>query len=112
MNKSYTSLSRKLIFKAWVIKTFCELCRIFRDQTEQSLFHADVLEISPADNNGTHGSMNNILWQPSYAPQPPTEQSAPAQCPLVSLHPSDSLGCSCPALVGIVPLSFIVMLFT
>ncbi|XP_037549053.1 venom phosphodiesterase 1 [Nematolebias whitei] len=58
----------------------------------------DVLEISPVDNNGTHGSMNHILRKPYYTPTSPAEQSRPTQCPLVSLDPVDDLGCSCPAL--------------
>ncbi|KAL7381199.1 hypothetical protein ABVT39_001896 [Epinephelus coioides] len=58
----------------------------------------DVMQISPAENNGTHGSMNHILRQPYYTPAPPAEQSRPVQCPLISLKPADALGCSCPAL--------------
>nr|XP_020505143.1 ectonucleotide pyrophosphatase/phosphodiesterase family member 3-like [Labrus bergylta] len=60
----------------------------------------DLLQISPVENNGTHGSMNHILRQPYFTPAPPTEKSGPAQCLLVSLHPADDLGCSCPALNG------------
>ncbi|GLD59507.1 venom phosphodiesterase 1-like isoform X1 [Lates japonicus] len=60
----------------------------------------DVLQISPTVNNGTHGSMNHVLRQPYYTPVPPPEQTGPAQCPLLSLDPADSLGCSCPALSG------------
>ncbi|XP_071765047.2 venom phosphodiesterase CdcPDE [Centroberyx gerrardi] len=60
----------------------------------------DVLEISPAENNGTHGSMNHLLRRPPHAPAPPAEQSRPARCPLLSLQPEDSLGCSCPQLSG------------
>ncbi|KAM9737839.1 venom phosphodiesterase CdcPDE [Menidia menidia] len=58
----------------------------------------DVLQVPPADNNGTHGSMNHVLRNPYYKPASPGEQSRPAQCPLVSLDPADDLGCSC--LVG------------
>ncbi|KAM4538947.1 venom phosphodiesterase CdcPDE [Odontesthes bonariensis] len=58
----------------------------------------DVLQVPPADNNGTHGSMNHILRKPYYTPASPAEQSRPAQCPLVSLVPADELGCSCPDL--------------
>uniref|UniRef100_A0A7N8XK68 Venom phosphodiesterase 1-like n=1 Tax=Mastacembelus armatus TaxID=205130 RepID=A0A7N8XK68_9TELE len=61
----------------------------------------DVLQISPSDNNGTHGSMNHALRQPYYKPAPPTEQSGPAQCPMVSLDPEDSLGCNCSALASL-----------
>ncbi|XP_042363020.1 venom phosphodiesterase 1 [Plectropomus leopardus] len=57
----------------------------------------DVMQISPTDNNGTHGSMNHILRRPYYTPAPPAEQSRPAQCPLTSLDPADALGCSCSA---------------
>ncbi|XP_070702542.1 venom phosphodiesterase 1 [Pempheris klunzingeri] len=60
----------------------------------------DVLQISPAVNNGTHGSMNHVLRQPHYRPAPPAEQSRATSCPLISLEPADSLGCSCPALSG------------
>lgn len=74
-------------------------------KTKQSLFHADVLQISPTENNGTHGSMNHILRKPYYTPAFPAEQSGPVQCPLISLNPEDNLGCSCPALVGIVMLT-------
>ncbi|XP_027142507.1 LOW QUALITY PROTEIN: venom phosphodiesterase 1 [Larimichthys crocea] len=60
----------------------------------------DVLQIAPTDNNGTHGSMNHMLRQPFYEPASPAEQSPPVKCPLVSLDPADSLGCSCTALGG------------
>ncbi|TMS18049.1 Ectonucleotide pyrophosphatase/phosphodiesterase family member 3 [Larimichthys crocea] len=60
----------------------------------------DVLQIAPTDNNGTHGSMNHMLRQPFYEPAPPAEQSTPVKCPLVSLDPADTLGCSCTALGG------------
>ncbi|KAF3706981.1 Ectonucleotide pyrophosphatase/phosphodiesterase family member 3 [Channa argus] len=60
----------------------------------------DVLQISPANNNGTHGSMNHVLREPYYSPKPPAEQSRPAQCKVVSLDPADGLGCSCPSLTG------------
>lgn len=73
-------------------------------------FNADVLEISPSENNGTHGSMNHILKLPYYTPTHPAEQSEPAQCPLVSLDPADNLGCSCPAVVGITPPACLVAL--
>ncbi|XP_073319074.1 venom phosphodiesterase 1 [Pagrus major] len=58
----------------------------------------DILEISPTDNNGTHGSMNHILREPFHTPRLPAEQSSPDNCALVSLGPADSLGCSCPVL--------------
>uniref|UniRef100_A0A672FN01 Extracellular Endonuclease subunit A domain-containing protein n=1 Tax=Salarias fasciatus TaxID=181472 RepID=A0A672FN01_SALFA len=60
----------------------------------------DVLNISPADNNGTRGSLNHVLRTPPFSPAPPAEQSVPDQCPLLSLDPEDPLGCSCPGLVA------------
>ncbi|XP_076158075.1 venom phosphodiesterase CdcPDE [Alosa pseudoharengus] len=58
----------------------------------------DLLEISPAINNGTHGSMNHLLRKPWFTPQHPAEQVGPGQCPLLTLNPGDELGCECPAL--------------
>nr|XP_057903277.1 venom phosphodiesterase 1-like [Doryrhamphus excisus] len=58
----------------------------------------DLLQISPSDNNGTHGSMNHVLREPFYSPLPPLEQSGPVECHLTNLEPADDLGCSCPAL--------------
>ncbi|KAG7458004.1 hypothetical protein MATL_G00233320 [Megalops atlanticus] len=55
----------------------------------------DVLEIFPAPNNGTHGSLNHLLRVPWHHPIFPAEQAPPRQCPLQSLNPSDPLGCSC-----------------
>uniref|UniRef100_A0A9J8CPV8 SMB domain-containing protein n=1 Tax=Cyprinus carpio carpio TaxID=630221 RepID=A0A9J8CPV8_CYPCA len=59
----------------------------------------DVLEINPYHNNGTHGSLNHLLRMPFYSPSHPTEQSSPEQCPITSLKPTHTLGCSCTALV-------------
>ncbi|XP_059205877.1 venom phosphodiesterase 1 [Centropristis striata] len=58
----------------------------------------DVMQISPVENNGTHGSMNHLLRKPFFTPAPPAERSAPIHCPLTSLNASDQLGCSCPGL--------------
>ncbi|KAK1789431.1 hypothetical protein P4O66_015360 [Electrophorus voltai] len=58
----------------------------------------DVLEITPAQNNGSHGSLNHMLRSPPYSPEHPVEQSSPGNCPMHSLEPSDQMGCSCPAL--------------
>uniref|UniRef100_A0A3B3VG78 Venom phosphodiesterase 2-like n=1 Tax=Poecilia latipinna TaxID=48699 RepID=A0A3B3VG78_9TELE len=60
----------------------------------------DVLEISPYNNNGTHGSMNHVLSKTFYNPTHPAEQSKPTQCPFISLTPEDELGCKCPALTA------------
>ncbi|XP_041811855.1 ectonucleotide pyrophosphatase/phosphodiesterase family member 3 [Chelmon rostratus] len=60
----------------------------------------DLLEISPADNNGTHGSMNHMLRNPHHVPKFPAERSSPGKCPMTSREPADRLGCSCPTLSG------------
>ncbi|KAG7470138.1 hypothetical protein MATL_G00135990 [Megalops atlanticus] len=60
----------------------------------------DLLEITPAPNNGSHGSLNHILRKPWHTPSFPAEQTAPRGCPLLSLTPTDPLGCTCPALNG------------
>uniref|UniRef100_A0AAY5EH24 SMB domain-containing protein n=1 Tax=Electrophorus electricus TaxID=8005 RepID=A0AAY5EH24_ELEEL len=65
----------------------------------------DVLEITPAQNNGSHGSLNHMLRSPPYSPEHPVEQSSPGNCPMHSLEPSDQMGCSCPALVPTLPPS-------
>ncbi|CAF87815.1 unnamed protein product, partial [Tetraodon nigroviridis] len=56
---------------------------------------ADLLQISPADNNGTHGSLNHLLRQPFFRPSFPAEASPPGSCRLAGLVPEDLLGCSC-----------------
>ncbi|KAK5910753.1 hypothetical protein CgunFtcFv8_004989 [Champsocephalus gunnari] len=58
----------------------------------------DVLQITPIENNGTHGSMNHVLREPYFIPAHPEERSGPTSCPLISLNPTDSLGCTCDAL--------------
>ncbi|XP_029023583.1 ectonucleotide pyrophosphatase/phosphodiesterase family member 3 isoform X2 [Betta splendens] len=79
-----------------------------RHQTEIEAFSntelynlmCDLLEISPVDNNGTHGSMNHVLRRPFYEPRHPAEQSGPARCRLTSLEPEDPMGCACPSPPG------------
>ncbi|XP_066524852.1 venom phosphodiesterase CdcPDE [Hoplias malabaricus] len=71
--------------------------------TELYNLMCDVLEITPTQNNGSHGSLNHLLRSPRYSPQHTPEQSSPEQCPLTSLEPTDPLGCSCPALNGTNP---------
>ncbi|XP_041106380.1 ectonucleotide pyrophosphatase/phosphodiesterase family member 1 isoform X3 [Polyodon spathula] len=55
----------------------------------------DLLNITPAPNNGTHGSLNHILKRPVYSPVHPTEVSSPNICSITTLLPSDTLGCQC-----------------
>uniref|UniRef100_A0AAY4DE56 SMB domain-containing protein n=1 Tax=Denticeps clupeoides TaxID=299321 RepID=A0AAY4DE56_9TELE len=69
----------------------------------------DILEISPAQNNGTHGSLNHLLKTPYYNPQHPEEKVPPGQCPLLSLNPSDTLACNCTRLsasLGVIDMFF------
>ena len=73
-------------------------------KTKQSLFRADLLQITPIENNGTHGSMNHVLREPYFIPAHPDERSGPTSCPLISLNLTDSLGCTCDALVGIITI--------
>uniref|UniRef100_A0A8C5B2F0 SMB domain-containing protein n=1 Tax=Gadus morhua TaxID=8049 RepID=A0A8C5B2F0_GADMO len=61
----------------------------------------DLLQISPSANNGTHGSLNHLLREPFHRPSPPAGRSPPSRCPLLTLEPGDTLGCSCPAIVRI-----------
>ncbi|XP_053315226.1 ectonucleotide pyrophosphatase/phosphodiesterase family member 3 [Spea bombifrons] len=53
----------------------------------------DLLQIHPAPNNGTHGSLNHLLTRPFYTPSFPAEKSNPLTCPLS--QPASNLGCSC-----------------
>ncbi|XP_038655790.1 ectonucleotide pyrophosphatase/phosphodiesterase family member 3-like [Scyliorhinus canicula] len=75
----------------------------FRYKTEVNPFDnielynlmCDLLRITPAPNNGSHGSLNHLLKNPFYQPACPVEVSAPSACPLSTLTPNDNLGCSC-----------------
>ncbi|XP_033848716.1 venom phosphodiesterase [Acipenser ruthenus] len=58
----------------------------------------DLLEVHPAPNNGTHGSMNHLLRKPWFNPSFPTEMTEPGSCPLITLTPGDELNCSCLAM--------------
>ncbi|KAG8444561.1 hypothetical protein GDO86_009645 [Hymenochirus boettgeri] len=53
----------------------------------------DLLQIHPAPNNGTHGSLNHLLSKPFYTPSLPTEKSNPLNCPFTSSIPNS--GCIC-----------------
>uniref|UniRef100_A0AAY4DB30 Ectonucleotide pyrophosphatase/phosphodiesterase family member 3 n=1 Tax=Denticeps clupeoides TaxID=299321 RepID=A0AAY4DB30_9TELE len=62
----------------------------------------DILEISPAQNNGTHGSLNHLLKTPYYNPQHPEEKVPPGQCPLLRLPYSERLSAS----LGVIDMFF------
>ncbi|NXO02822.1 ENPP3 phosphodiesterase, partial [Rhinopomastus cyanomelas] len=75
----------------------------FKEQTEVEAFEnievynlmCDLLRITPAPNNGTHGSLNHLLKKPFYNPSHAKEESSPSSCPVLQLTPTDDLGCSC-----------------
>ncbi|XP_004422383.1 PREDICTED: ectonucleotide pyrophosphatase/phosphodiesterase family member 1 [Ceratotherium simum simum] len=54
----------------------------------------DLLNLRPASNNGTHGSLNHLLKNPVYTPKHPKEVGSLVQCPFTRT-PRDNLGCSC-----------------
>ncbi|XP_046875784.1 ectonucleotide pyrophosphatase/phosphodiesterase family member 2 isoform X2 [Hypomesus transpacificus] len=56
----------------------------------------DLLGLSPAPNNGTHGSLNDMLKSPPYTPAMPEEVSAPLPPLADPASPASyTLGCSC-----------------
>ncbi|XP_058249199.1 ectonucleotide pyrophosphatase/phosphodiesterase family member 1 isoform X1 [Hemibagrus wyckioides] len=55
----------------------------------------DLLEIPPAPNNGTHGSLNHLLKNPPYRPVHPPEISSASVCSSSVLSVKDDRGCSC-----------------
>ncbi|NWS23007.1 ENPP3 phosphodiesterase, partial [Pachyramphus minor] len=75
----------------------------FKEKTEVDAFEnievynlmCDLLRITPAPNNGTHGSLNHLLRKPFYSPSHPKEDSSPSSCPVSRLVPENALGCTC-----------------
>uniref|UniRef100_A0A8C0FC20 Ectonucleotide pyrophosphatase/phosphodiesterase family member 3 n=1 Tax=Bubo bubo TaxID=30461 RepID=A0A8C0FC20_BUBBB len=75
----------------------------FKEKTEVDAFEnievynlmCDLLHITPAPNNGTHGSLNHLLKKPFYSPSHAKEDSSPSSCPVSHLTPIDELGCTC-----------------
>ncbi|NXL99845.1 ENPP3 phosphodiesterase, partial [Tyrannus savana] len=75
----------------------------FKEKTEVDAFEnievynlmCDLLHITPAPNNGTHGSLNHLLRKPFYSPSHPKEESSPSSCLVSSLIPEHPLGCQC-----------------
>ncbi|KAJ7988030.1 hypothetical protein DPEC_G00319400 [Dallia pectoralis] len=55
----------------------------------------DLLDVPPAPNNGTHGSLNHLLRNPPHHPVYPAQRSFPVRCEASSTTPSDDLGCVC-----------------
>ncbi|NXT51955.1 ENPP3 phosphodiesterase, partial [Pluvianellus socialis] len=81
----------------------------FKEKTEVDAFEnievynlmCDLLHITPAPNNGTHGSLNHLLKKPFYNPTHAKEDSSPLSCPVSHLTPIDELGCTCAQVVNI-----------
>uniref|UniRef100_A0A670YWR8 Ectonucleotide pyrophosphatase/phosphodiesterase 1 n=1 Tax=Pseudonaja textilis TaxID=8673 RepID=A0A670YWR8_PSETE len=82
----------------------------FKFQTEVDPFEnieiynlmCDLLDLTPAPNNGTHGSLNHLLKRASYIPKHPKEESSPSPCPSVGQRTStDGHSCSCKSLVDL-----------
>ncbi|KFO86516.1 Ectonucleotide pyrophosphatase/phosphodiesterase family member 3, partial [Buceros rhinoceros silvestris] len=75
----------------------------FKEKTEVDAFEnievynllCDLLHITPAPNNGTHGSLNHLLKTPFYNPSHANEDSSPSLCPVSHLIPTHDLGCTC-----------------
>ncbi|KAM9563935.1 ectonucleotide pyrophosphatase/phosphodiesterase family member 3 isoform 1-T1 [Guaruba guarouba] len=75
----------------------------FKEQTEVDAFESievynllcDLLHITPAPNNGTHGSLNHLLKNPFYNPSHAKEVSSLSSCPVSRVIPIDELGCTC-----------------
>ncbi|NXU63715.1 ENPP3 phosphodiesterase, partial [Horornis vulcanius] len=70
----------------------------FKEKTEVDAFEnievynlmCDLLHIVPAENNGTHGSLNHLLKKPFYNPSHPKEVSSPSLCPVSRLFCQDN----------------------
>uniref|UniRef100_A0A8C6Z8K1 Venom phosphodiesterase 1-like n=1 Tax=Nothoprocta perdicaria TaxID=30464 RepID=A0A8C6Z8K1_NOTPE len=81
----------------------------FKEKTEVDPFEnievynlmCDLLHITPAPNNGTHGSLNHLLKNPFYNPSHAKEESSPSSCPVVNLSPPSELGCTCNEVSGV-----------
>uniref|UniRef100_A0A452R096 Ectonucleotide pyrophosphatase/phosphodiesterase 1 n=1 Tax=Ursus americanus TaxID=9643 RepID=A0A452R096_URSAM len=74
----------------------------FKHNTEVDAFEnievynlmCDLLNLTPAPNNGTHGSLNHLLKNPVYTPKNPKEVHPVVQCPFTR-SPRRNLDCSC-----------------
>ncbi|KFQ67098.1 Ectonucleotide pyrophosphatase/phosphodiesterase family member 3, partial [Phaethon lepturus] len=85
----------------------------FKEKTEVDAFEnievynlmCDLLRITPAPNNGTHGSLNHLLKTPFYNPSHAKEDSSPSSCPVSHLDPIDELGCTCMNISDVIVLN-------
>ncbi|XP_063079798.1 ectonucleotide pyrophosphatase/phosphodiesterase family member 1 [Engraulis encrasicolus] len=55
----------------------------------------DLMGVTPAPNNGTHGSLNHLLKHPRHVPAYPAELSSASSCSASVSLPTDDLGCTC-----------------
>ncbi|KAM4600365.1 ectonucleotide pyrophosphatase/phosphodiesterase family member 1 [Polymixia lowei] len=55
----------------------------------------DLLDIPPAPNNGTHGSLNHLMKSPVHLPVHPAQLSLDTPCEAGNPAPADDLGCTC-----------------
>uniref|UniRef100_A0A3B5B920 Ectonucleotide pyrophosphatase/phosphodiesterase family member 2-like n=1 Tax=Stegastes partitus TaxID=144197 RepID=A0A3B5B920_9TELE len=55
----------------------------------------DLLGLTPAPNNGTHGSLNDMLKEPPFHPSMPDEVTAPSPASASDGSVTQDLGCSC-----------------
>uniref|UniRef100_A0A3P8S6P8 Ectonucleotide pyrophosphatase/phosphodiesterase 1 n=1 Tax=Amphiprion percula TaxID=161767 RepID=A0A3P8S6P8_AMPPE len=55
----------------------------------------DLLDIRPAPNNGTHGSLNHLLKTPIHMPVNPAQLSHESLCEATDPVPTDNLQCTC-----------------
>uniref|UniRef100_A0A3Q1G9Y5 Ectonucleotide pyrophosphatase/phosphodiesterase 2 n=1 Tax=Acanthochromis polyacanthus TaxID=80966 RepID=A0A3Q1G9Y5_9TELE len=57
----------------------------------------DLLGLKPAPNNGTHGSLNDMLKEPPFQPSMPEEVTPPSPASDSDVTVTQDLGCSCDA---------------
>lgn len=56
---------------------------------------SDLLGLKPAPNNGTHGSLNDMLKEPVFHPTMPEEVTPPSPASDSDGKGTNDLGCSC-----------------
>lgn len=59
------------------------------------LSSSDLLGLKPAPNNGTHGSLNDMLKDPPHQPSMPEEVTPPSLASDSEVAVTHDLGCSC-----------------
>ncbi|KAK7825598.1 hypothetical protein U0070_016238 [Myodes glareolus] len=64
----------------------------------------DLLELKPAPNNGTHGSLNHLLRTNTFRPTIPEEVTRPSYPGIMYLQSDFDLGCTCDDKEGLTDL--------